>query len=287
MNYIDTQDFKKYSILAEDGKFGSVFDFYFDEDTFLLRYLVVDSEPFLLRNLVLISPIIFRKINLAEKTIELSITKKEIADSPGLDSGEVVSSQYEKTYNDHFSWPYYWGSYGNSTWAAGPYGINEEYGTQVRKSTDDIEEKNNLIRDAKSNSLRSLREVRSYSIRGSENEEFGHIQGFILNPDTLSFDFVVIDTVNYLPSKNILLRPEWIENILWQSKVVKIKLSKKLIKSAPSYKNSELDEKLIEITDKHFKGILHEDTRHESSKDMKLSFLNFRQRKERLKKIPD
>jgi len=67
MNYIDTQDLNNYSIKAQDGEIGKVSDFYFDEDLFYLRYLVVNTEPFLIRNLVLLSPISFLKINSNKK----------------------------------------------------------------------------------------------------------------------------------------------------------------------------------------------------------------------------
>lgn len=284
MNYIDTQDLKKYTIQALDGKIGSVSDFYFDEDLFYLRYIVVDTEPFLLRNLVLVSPISFSNVNPAEETIELSITKKELEDSPGLDSNRVVSRQYEKAYNDHFSWPYYWGGYGYSAWTVGPYGINRGYNNQLERSNDDIKDKNYLIKDAQNNGLRSLREVRSYSIKGIENEEFGHIEGFILDPNSLSIDFVLIDTINYFPSKNVLLRPEWIENISWETKTVTVQFPRELIKSAPSYKHGELDEKSISESDKHFSQKLNEDFQ-EKPYQKNLSFFNVRNNREKLKEV--
>lgn len=263
MSYIDTQNLKDYTIQAKDGDIGHISDFYFDEDLFYLRYLVVDTEPFLLRNLVVISPISFRKINSDEKIVELNITKKELEDSPRIDSVDVISRQYEMAYNDYFSWPYYWG-YGNSAWAIGPYGITGGYYGQLGRNARSIEEKiseqkGNLKKEAKENNLRSSREVRSYSVMGKDNQEFGHIQGFILDPITLSIDFIIIDTINYFPSKNVLLRPEWIEEISWKSKTVKFPFTKELIKSAPPYKKGEIDEKLIKTSDEHFKNVYHKD----------------------------
>lgn len=260
MNFIDTQDLKNYTIQASDGDIGSVSEFYFDEEHFYLRYLVVNTENFLFRNLVLVSPISFTNINFEEKIIKLKITKKELEDSPGLDSVDVISRKYEKDYNNHFAWPYYW-SAENSASAIGPYGMPWGYYNQLGRAPRRTGEVNSdLVRNTDDSNLRSSREVRSYSVKGIGNEEFGHIQGFILDPNTLALKFVIIDTIHFLPSKHVLLRPEWIEEISWESKTVEFSFSKELIKSAPSYKRGELDEELIRKTDEHFIGTLHEET---------------------------
>jgi flavin reductase (DIM6/NTAB) family NADH-FMN oxidoreductase RutF len=258
MNYIDTQDLDKYAIKAQDGEIGNILDFYFDEDLFYLRYFVVNTEPFLLRNLVLVSPISFHKIDSKKKTVEMLLTKKEIEESPTLESVEVISRQYEKAYHDHFSWPYYWGP-GTSAWGIGPHGILGGYYERVRKNAHNLETKDEIIKEAKENNLRSSKEICTYSVSGSDNE-FGHIQGFILNSITLSIDFIIIDTINYLPSKNVLLRPEWIENISWASKTVTFPFSQELIKSAPAYKKGEINNAIIKKCDEHFLGELNETT---------------------------
>jgi len=239
MNYIDTQDLNNYSIKAQDGEIGKVSDFYFDEDLFYLRYLVVNTEPFLIRNLVLLSPISFLKINSNKKIVEVSMSKNELENSPKLDSAEVVSRQYEKAYNEYFSWPYYgvsaYGGYGASSGMITPFGIPWGQYEQLGRTPYNNENKKDIIKEAQENNLRSSREIRSYSVTGSD-KEFGHIQGFILDPETLSIDFIIIDTINYLPSKNVLLRPEWIKDISWHSKTVTFPFSQELIKSAPAYR---------------------------------------------------
>ena len=257
MNYIDTQDLRKYSIKTKDAEIGHVSDFYFDEDLFYLRYFVVDTEPFLLRNLVLVSPISLYSINQEEEVLEVSVTKEELEESPKLDSVDVISRQYEKAYNDHFSWPYYWG-YGSSAWAVGPYGVPWRDYDLMAVSTKANEKKQDLIKEAKDNNLRSGKEVCSYAVKGSDGSEFGHIQGYILDPKTLSIDFIIIDTINYFPSKNILLRPEWVEDISWKSKFVKFPFSKEVIKSAPAYSKGKIDHKIIKDTDEYFSTDLND-----------------------------
>jgi hypothetical protein len=291
MNYIDTQDLNNYSIKAQDGEIGKVSDFYFDEDLFYLRYLVVNTEPFLIRNLVLLSPISFLKINSNKKIVEVSMSKNELENSPKLDSAEVISCQYEKAYNEYFSWPYYgvsayggYGGYGASSGMITPFGIPWGQYEQLGRTPYNNENKKDIIKEAQENNLRSSREIRSYSVTGSD-KEFGHIQGFILDPKTLSIDFIIIDTINYLPSKNVLLRPEWIKDISWHSKTVTFPFSQELIKSAPAYKKGEIDEKIIKISDEHFSGEIEEGhTKSETNKRVRLS--SIRSRREDLKELP-
>ena len=121
-SYLDTQHLNKYTIKAQDGELGHISDFLFDEELFYLRYLVVNTEPFLLRNMVLVSPMNFQKIDPNDRTVYLSITKEALENSPSLDSAETISDQYEKAYHDYFSLPYYWGQE-SSAWALGPYGV--------------------------------------------------------------------------------------------------------------------------------------------------------------------
>ena len=48
-----------YKIHAEDGTIGEVYDFFFDDEKWAVRYLVADVETWLLDRKVLISPAVF------------------------------------------------------------------------------------------------------------------------------------------------------------------------------------------------------------------------------------
>jgi len=50
-------DLEDCAIRATDGIVGHVKDFYFDDKAWVIRYLVVDTGPWLLSRKVLISPI--------------------------------------------------------------------------------------------------------------------------------------------------------------------------------------------------------------------------------------
>jgi len=61
------KDMEGYSIGATDGIIGQVKDFYFDDDAWVIRYLVVETGAWLASRRVLISPIAIGQPNWAEK----------------------------------------------------------------------------------------------------------------------------------------------------------------------------------------------------------------------------
>ena len=89
---------KGYRLDGLDGEIGKVKEFYFDDTYWTIRYLVADSGNWLSDRQVLISPHALFAVNKEEQKIAINLTKKQIEDSPPLDSDKPVSRQYEKTY---------------------------------------------------------------------------------------------------------------------------------------------------------------------------------------------
>ena len=68
-------DLEGYAIAATDGNIGHVTDFYFDDEAWVIRFLVVDTGSWLSSRKVLISPIAIGHPNWTEKILPVSITK--------------------------------------------------------------------------------------------------------------------------------------------------------------------------------------------------------------------
>jgi hypothetical protein len=54
-----------------------------------------------------------------EQHIAINLTKKQIENSPSLNSDKPVSRQFEIDYNGYYGWPTYWG--GPYTWGSYDY----------------------------------------------------------------------------------------------------------------------------------------------------------------------
>ena len=77
---------KGFAIRATDGEIGTVEQFYFDDETWAIRYLVVNTGGWLPGRLVLVSPIALRQAEWQSERLDVALTKKQIEDSPRIDT---------------------------------------------------------------------------------------------------------------------------------------------------------------------------------------------------------
>src|SRR6516225_1580247 len=91
-----------YRLGATDGEIGKVHDFYFGDDTWTVRYLVVDSGYWLSDRLVLISPHALKLLDDQVKVLHVVLTRRQIEDSPAIATDQPVSRQYETEYYKYY-----------------------------------------------------------------------------------------------------------------------------------------------------------------------------------------
>jgi len=92
------KDLQHYEIGAIDGVIGHVKDFYFDDDAWVARYLVVDTGNWLPGREVLITPISIHHPNWVGRILPVSITKAQVEGSPAIATHLPVSRQHEMQY---------------------------------------------------------------------------------------------------------------------------------------------------------------------------------------------
>jgi hypothetical protein len=80
---------------AADGEFGKVADFYFDDETWTLRYLVVTTGGWLLSRKVLISNAVLKEPDWNNEIIPVNLTREQIKNSPDIDTERTISRQQE------------------------------------------------------------------------------------------------------------------------------------------------------------------------------------------------
>ncbi len=79
-----------YWLRANDGDMGSIEDFYFDDASWTIRYLVVTTGTWLEGRSVLISPISLGALNSSAKLVEVNLSKRQIENSPPIDTHRPV-----------------------------------------------------------------------------------------------------------------------------------------------------------------------------------------------------
>jgi hypothetical protein len=96
-------------IRATDGELGTVDQFYFDDETWAIRYLTVETGGWLGGRRVLISPFSVVHTDWQAKRLDVALTKKQVENSPDIDTHQPVSRQHEAAYLGYYGYPYYWG----------------------------------------------------------------------------------------------------------------------------------------------------------------------------------
>ena len=236
----DTKVLENYSIEATDGEIGHVEDFYFDDDTWVVRYLVVNSGSWHSRREVLISPISIHDPDWAGRTLPVSLTKEQVRNSPDIDRDKPVSRQNEEDYLGYYGYANYWG--GPGLWAGGmyPFAMVPGYaghGVDRREREQEMEADLRAERRRHRNDdphLRSCNAVIGYHIQAIDGD-IGHVAGYLLDPQTWAIRYLIVDTSNWWMGHKVLMAPEWITGVHWPDKTVSIDLRREAIKAAPVY----------------------------------------------------
>ena len=223
-----------YTLNSRDGEMGKVKEFYFDDRYWTVRYLVADTGNWLSGRQVLLSPYALIGASKDEHHISVGLTKKQIEESPSLDSDEPVSRQFEETYHGYYGWPMYWG--GPCMWGSFPYMACDQDDQFEFKTPEKVWDSH----------LRSTRDVSGYHIQAVDGE-MGHVHDFIIDDETWAIRYLVIDTQNWWPGIKVLVSPQWIERVSWSEAKVFVNLTREAIKRSPEYTDWSLLTREFEI----------------------------------------
>lgn len=109
VNLRSTREVLGYRIRATDDSIGHIEDCIVDEQTWEIRYLVIDTSNWLpASKRVIISPQWVRSVDWAERTLEVKVTREQVENSPPYDQTVPVYRDYEQSIFDHYNFPYYW-----------------------------------------------------------------------------------------------------------------------------------------------------------------------------------
>jgi len=239
------KDLENYKIAATDGEIGHVKDFYFEDDHWVVRYLVVESGSWLSSRKVLISPICVDQPRWFERTLPVSITQAQVKSSPVIDTDQPVSRQNEEQLLGYYGHPAYWGGAGLWGESLYPYALVPGYvglgmGLDRADGAERDRDMEAHLRNERARHrnddphLRSCNAVQGYRIHATDGE-IGHVAGYLADDETWAIRYLVIDTSNWWLGHKVLVAPRWIKGVHWSDQSVSVDLSREAIKQAPSY----------------------------------------------------
>lgn len=221
---------KGLAIRATDGELGTVDQLYFDDETWAIRYLTVDTGGWLGGKHVLISPFAVVRTDWPARRLDVALTRKQVEKSPDIDTQRPVSRQQETEYLGYYGYPMYWG---------GPYlwGSSATPGLGVPIATSGEGAPSSVPKESLDSHLRSNEAVTGYHIEATDGE-VGHVEGFVVDEETWTIRYIEVATRNWWPGKKVLVSPEWIERVSWTDSKVHVAVTREAIKDAPTYVES-------------------------------------------------
>ena len=214
---------------ASDGDIGHVKDFYFDDQSWVVRYVVVDTGSWLSGRQVLVSPHAFVSLDWTGKLLLLSLTRKQIEDCPSIESHKPVSRQYEEAYHKYYGWPYYWE--GSGLWGMSGFPILELPPKPVPGEPASWSGPPPQSADAH---LRSAQAVDGYHLQASDGIN-GHICDFMMDARTWEIRHLVVKTGHRFSGNEVQIPTSQVARISYEKSSVFVNLTSKAVEQSPAH----------------------------------------------------
>ncbi len=216
---------------ASDGDIGHVKDFYFNDHTWAVRYVVADTGNWLPGRQVLISPHAFGSIYPAGNAMLVNLTRHQIENSPAIEVHKPVSRQFEEDYHRYYGWPYYWE--GDGLWGGmRSFPILElppkftpvapPAATGPKASREDEH-------------LRSTQAVSGYHLQAGD-DIVGHVCDFLMDDKSWAINQLVIKVGHRFTGKEVQIPMSQVERISYKESTVFVKLTREAVEKSPEHR---------------------------------------------------
>ena len=228
-----------------DGRVGTVKDFLFDDQSWKIRWMVVDTGYWLSGRQILIQPSAIIPLDLAPSAerglpmmswgetlaISIRLTKAQIEASPKAREDEPVTKQMEAQLYDYYGWDPLWGTtyFGPNAIVTSPAGppifadaaARQAAGMQARSRDGDPH-------------LRSVVAVNGYHVHATDGD-IGHVENFLADDANWDIRYLVIATRDWWPGKHVQLAPYAVKEIDWSEDRINVNVTRDQLKSSPSW----------------------------------------------------
>lgn len=97
-----------YHIQATDGDIGHVSGFLADDETWAIRYLIIDTSNWWVGHKVLIAPRWIQGVNWSDRTVSVDLSLESIRNAPPYDPTVVWNRDQERKLYEHYGRNGYW-----------------------------------------------------------------------------------------------------------------------------------------------------------------------------------
>jgi len=201
-------------VISLDGEIGKVRDVCFDEASWMVRYLIVDTGGWLSGRKVPIDP---RSVELIDRnlhTVWVSLSRAQIESSPRIDIGELGAREHEMQLNRHYG-------YGSCWTHSMPWG-NGQVSPARRSAAEALEI------DAPSACLRGARQMLDFTLITVDGH-VGLIKDFFFDDETWALRYLIVQTGSWLLGRRVLVSADRVRRVDWSAESVEVNQTRKQI----------------------------------------------------------
>lgn len=234
---LSMKNLSDYKIEAADGSIGHVYGFLFDDQSWAIRYLVVDTAYWLPGRKVLIALSALGKPEGPMDAFPVDLTREQVKNSPDINTEKPVSRQQEIELYQYYHWAPYWNTGFDPI--ATPYA--PVIPPMSRQQQAEMEQPTGTEGEHASSGdphLRSTKEVTGYKIHAKDGL-IGHIEDFLIDDANWIIRYMVVDTRDWLPGKKVIMPPQWVKEINWEQAESIVDVTKETVKNSPAFDPSE------------------------------------------------
>jgi len=229
---------KGYAIEAKDGRIGSVSDFLFDDSTWKVRWLVVDTGSWLRGRKVLVHPSAIERADYGRQELAVALTTAQVKDSPDIFQDQPVSQRMENSLYDYYGW--------NPGWGGGMVGMGVSAIASPLSSRPYFGEA--AVLDAERREagpeegdphLRSMAAVTGYRVHTTDGE-IGHVEDFMIDGVSWDVRYLIIDTRNWWVGQHVLMAPQAVRDIDWSDRHIQLDTTRDQVKAGPPWNPADM-----------------------------------------------
>lgn len=189
----DISILKGYAVSGSDGHLGTVSDLLFDDATWKMRWLVVNTRDWFPSREVLLPAAAWGHLDFSRRQFTVRLTRQDIEGGPGVEKDLPVSRQGRIDLR---------GRHGGT--AEGGLRASCALGPQPTHGD---------------SHLRSVDAVLGHRVHAGE-AEIGHVDEILVDSVDWSIRYIRVDTRSWRPEGRILIPPSSIREIDWPGKLV-------------------------------------------------------------------
>jgi uncharacterized protein YrrD len=182
------------SVIALDGKIGTVRNFLFDDRSWTIRHLVVDVDAWLNNRNVAVAVSEVEQPDWEKAIINVRMTKREVRDNPGVNTENRASTQQALSSEESGGKMAFW--------------MRTELAQKTPTGTEEV------VYAKEGPHLHGILDISGFEVWAADGE-IGRIEGFIVDENSWHLGYLDVMGGEWLDSGSALISTHWIRSISW------------------------------------------------------------------------